>query len=494
MDSGLLGRIVGVLNEYYIVQRWKYLILHSDGEYNTAQYFKKSKNNRYPPLTDNALQHHLNGGDTIGVCCACINHQYVSKFMTFDIDSLDTEITDKVITQLRKNGIFDIAVSFSGGKGYHVDIFFDNCLPIKILDTYYQHVLQSTGLIYLKHGSNYVVEMRPTEPKKGNVGNGVKIPLGHNWASKNKTQDNYCCYVDYRNGYLPIDTAFVPAMFSHIEKIDSNWFRLLCDGFQKVEYKNQAKQYSEIKARHKPLPQYQQGTDIDCTVDALQKLEEQGLPCLHSRVKSLFKLARYYYWCGLEQQDCKDTLSEWMEQQDKTKYATSLSESKTDIENIANYVYDNNLGIINTPKDISVSYGEIKQILKAKTKAQKLLCFAMLIHSKRYATKTGKFYFPYSLMMQSTGIQSDKTIYKAINQLAEQGLIQISSRNQKQSKTKIKATNIYQMLIDNTNDEKYIVSKDTEAYESDFKRCIKSLIPQEELKHICSRRMLEYIG
>lgn len=491
-----MGRIVDVLNEYYILQRWKYLILHkSDGEYDTAQYYKNNKENKYPPLTDTALKYHLNGGNTIGVCCAYIDHQYVSKFLTFDIDSLDIQITNKVIAQLRKDGIYNIAVSFSGGKGYHIDIFFDNCVPIKILNTYYQHILQSTGLDTLKNHNNYVVEMRPTEPKKDRkVGNGVKIPLGHNWASKDKTKDNYCYFVDYRNDYLPIDTAFVPAMFQHIEKIDSNWFRLLCDGFQQQEYKNQAKQYTEIKSNHKPLPQYQQGTDLDCTVDTLQRLEEQGLPCLHSRVKSLFKLARYYYWCGLEQQDCKDTLSAWMEQQDKAKYATPFADGQKDIENIVNYVYDNNLGIINTPKNISVSYGDIKQILTAKTKAQKLLCFAMLIHSKRYATKTGKFYFPYSLMMQSTGIHSNKTICIAINQLAGQGLIEIISRNQKQKKTKIKATNIYRMLIYNTDDKQYIVSKDAEEYENDFKICIKSLIPGQELNRICSRRMFEYIG
>lgn len=277
MDSGLLGRIVDVLNDYYIVQRWKYLTLNKNTkEYSTQQFYKNSKTNKYPPLTDTALQYHLKNGNTLGVCCAYISSQYVSKFLTFDIDSLDTQITDKVIAQLRKDKIYDIAVSFSGGKGYHVDIFFDNCIPIGVLDTYYQHILQSTGLIKLKHGSNFVVEMRPTE------GYGVKLPLGHNWTHDG---NNYCCYVDYRNGYVPIDTAFVPGMFAHIEKIDSNWFRLLCDGLEKESCKNQAKQYSEIKAKHKMLPQYQQGTDLDITVDALQRLEEQGLPCLHSRVK-----------------------------------------------------------------------------------------------------------------------------------------------------------------------------------------------------------------
>lgn len=183
-----------------------------------------------------------------------------------------------------------------------------------------------------------------------------------------------------------------------------------------------------------------------------------------------------------------------MQQQDKSKYSTPLNKSEKDIQNIVNYVYDNNLGIINTPKDISVSYTEIKQILTAKTKAQKLLCFAMLIHSKRYATKTGVFYFPYSLMMESTGIHSMTTISKALNQLADQNLIKIVCRNQKQEKTDIKAANKYRMLIQCTDSANYIIAKDTTNYENDFKACVKSLISEKELNRICSRRMLDYLG
>lgn len=154
------------LNELYITTRKKY-IKQKGSNYST---FNKYENSSALTLSDWMLQLHLDGSETYGV----FNGNTVNKFITFDVDYADDQPMAKWATRklidvlesefnIRSNYIH---VSFSGNKGYHVDLFFDE--PIKADDAFafYQRVISVADLPSNK------VEYRPSYTQA------VKLPLG----------------------------------------------------------------------------------------------------------------------------------------------------------------------------------------------------------------------------------------------------------------------------------------------------------------------------
>ena len=66
------------------------------------------------------------------------------------------------------------------------------------------------------------------------------------------------------------------------------------------------------------------------------------------------------------------------------------------------------------------------EIIKIKGKNDRLVLYSLLIHSKRYAVKSGVFYMSYAQMTQVTGIKSRTTLVKIIKQLEESKLITVT--------------------------------------------------------------------
>jgi len=120
---------------------------------------------------------HLRGTRTYGVTF----HDYRTKFFGFDIDFYLTSPTNQALTivllvdTLRRLNIPEdcIHILGSGMKGFHIDLYFDEWMPISALLKLGQRVLELTGL---DNSSRYVkVEFRP-EGVEG--GRGVRLPLG----------------------------------------------------------------------------------------------------------------------------------------------------------------------------------------------------------------------------------------------------------------------------------------------------------------------------
>jgi hypothetical protein len=173
------------LNDLYVLNRWRYLILKQNGIYQTVIYYKDDKkvkkNNKHKtsPLVDWNIIQHLQGQNTLGVFAGKINGIESSKFMTFDIDVKDKIIAKwyvyKLGDTLQNNGIYDFYISFSGNKGYHVDLFFDAPVPVTTLKRFFDYILIQSECDNIDCGE---VEFRPT------LQQGVKIPLGYNYRNK----------------------------------------------------------------------------------------------------------------------------------------------------------------------------------------------------------------------------------------------------------------------------------------------------------------------
>ena len=123
----------------------------------------KRKGEFYSPLTDGVLRNHLEHKYAVAVFAG----ERSSRFLCFDVDDGRRETVGEVIGALMEMGFprCGIHVSLSGGKGYHIEVFFDKLVRTEKLKRIYQRVLDLTELTVRQ------VEFRPTNS------NAIKLPL-----------------------------------------------------------------------------------------------------------------------------------------------------------------------------------------------------------------------------------------------------------------------------------------------------------------------------
>jgi hypothetical protein len=138
----------------------------------------------------------------------------------------------------------------------------------------------------------------------------------------------------------------------------------------------------------------------------------------------------------------------------------------------------------------------MKQVLKAKSKNDKLVLYSMLIHSKRYAIKSGVFYMAYSLMEKATTL-TRKTLIKIVTKLDDDGFIEIISRNKNRFNNGNfagKETNKYKITL-NIIENKIILVEDKvfnvdreDNYIESFNECLLNFYSDKEIKQLLSVR------
>jgi hypothetical protein len=197
-DGNYLEKVIRRLSELYINERYKYLLLDQGGNYYTKKYPDSNPEEKYKsrPLLDYNLEYHLKEKYTIGVFA----HPRKVKFICFDVDYVDIEkakqVVTKLIDSLNSLGIDNdyINVSWSGNKGYHVEIFFVKPMINSVVHNFYKVVLNRA---IFSNGEGGKVEFRPTKQQ------GVKLPLGANFKNTNMLT-NKCWFVDFKNDFKMI--------------------------------------------------------------------------------------------------------------------------------------------------------------------------------------------------------------------------------------------------------------------------------------------------
>jgi len=270
------------------------------GTYCTKIYDKEVKAKGNLPLVDGLLKQHLEGKKTIGV----FGGKQYCKFILFDIDVPYTDkpdiesarwITYKIINTLIELGIDEkyINVNYSGNKGYHVVVFFNEQINIDLLKTFRSTVLNYGELNNLEHGN--------VDELKGTDGHGVKLPLGFNYRSKDII-NNKCVYVDKWNLSNILDDNYILS----IQKMDKEDFYNIINKQKDTGItKNKINKLEKAIGNYKPLFIYKENVDEDATVEKCEKLEVEGLKMQGSRHNSLLLLARYYKHIGLSEESNK---------------------------------------------------------------------------------------------------------------------------------------------------------------------------------------------
>lgn len=461
LSNQAMSQVIQKFFDLYIVNYNKYLIMNQKGTYTTLNAESNKKIKRFGKWQ---IQEHLKGSSTYGV----FSGDYISSFICFDIDvpePLNARWTVYyLIDTLIHIGIPEdyIYISSSGNKGYHVDIYFNNPLYNNLIQDFYNIVMSKLDLSLIKGQ----IELRPTKE------HGLKLPLGRNYKNKNAST-NKCWYVNYDDQLKPIRRL---KYILDIKQMDISIIKEIIENEKEITVfdievdKEEALQIESTKAyldtKYKPLATYQRNIDNQSTIEEAERLENEGLTQTGTRHNSLYLLAKYYKYNDYSQQENENSLIEWMSNQDTRFYNTSFKDCIKDIKEIVTYIYDKDISLVSERKEIKIHYDEMQFIIKAKSKNEKLLLYALIIHHKRYESKTGIFYMTYNQMSKSTGL-SLRTVKRLIDKLNDSNLIEIVERNRKvfdeKGRLLTKRPNKYKVLSPVINNDigKYITMTDS---------------------------------
>lgn len=493
-------RIKDRLLELYFVQTKSYLIMQRDGNYISYTKGKEnSKGKKAKALHDWQLYAHLDGKHTLGARSGVM----MNIFLAFDVDFPNISMA-KWVTYAISNVLDEMRIehhiSFSGSKGYHIEIFFEDLVTHHIHKNLFDYVLDKADVRqYFKSKKSKMtrknangedvelgeVEYRPSEAY------GIKLPLGYHQKTK-----RFCGFCDKSDGLRVMGATESYEYLLKIKRINSKelteeYFPELLT-YTKIEQyasKEEFMQTESAIAQYNPLKQY--NLNENEAIDEAQDLLTNGLKYKNSRHNSMFKIAKLFKYYGLEEDEATEKLLEWMNRQPKELYEATAEEARNDIIKSVHDVYAGSYSIKPIPKEIAVTYQEIVAIIKSCPKeTEKLLMYAILIHSKRWATKQGAFYFTQEKMAEATALGLT-TVKVTIPKLEKLGVLEYIKRNQKfDRETKKCPANEYRVTLkvdpEIVESKIYITDK-----QDDFNKCLLNFFTVDELKKKLPRRHVD---
>lgn len=469
--------IIKKLDDLYIVQTGRYLRQSKQGYITCIAGRTNNQGKKTPKLNDWHFEQHLTGKFTVGT----FSGEQTTRFMTFDVDfhypSKAKWVTGKVANTLNELNI-EHHISFSGNKGYHIDIFFEDLIKVDNARRLFNYVIQMSDVVEHSDAGNKV-EFRVTSSQ------GVKLPLGiHQKTGK------YCGFID--DDFNVMNKQQSEAYLLTINKIDSHQVLDILEindtDKQKIDTKDLIKVEDAISP-FVPMANHEQSEDY--SIERAKKLLTEGLQVQGSRHNSTFLICMYLKYCGYERDECKNELYVWMDSQNPGSYTTKLSDCYKDIDLIVRDVYEKDYNLSGSNKDLTVTLNELKWIIdKCPEKNQKLITYALLKHSKRHANMQGVFYMPALMIASATGV-TEKTARNQVNKLIDFGVIEAVARNRKPIGGKglqRHKPNLYRLNIDITVDDSNVL---TINESHDFKSCMLYFFDKKELNRMLPRKQYE---
>lgn len=474
---------VSKMNELYVIRRNRFL------QQTRANYITRQQGVGYDkrPLVDSMIDEHIEGLHTYGIFAT--DH---SKVLIFDFD-FENDWNSckwhyyKVRDVLINSGISsdDIHTTFSGNKGLHIELFFDNPISVRTLKRFYHYIL---GEAELSHLTNKI-EFRPTEKM------GVKLPLGIH-----KKTGKRCTFVEPLNVDTPLPIEYILS----INPMDSQLF--LEDVIDEMD-----EQYAETEfiatdtAPIRKADLYELNDEEQFNDDYFIGLYEKGIPVKGSRHQSTFRLAifmksRY----GLGEKEVLSHMIEWIQQQPQSLMDTPMDSAIEKTKHIVRKVYHYNYSMRTAKTEVTFTKDELTFILTAKNSAgkqltpkQKSILFVLLGHSKRYANNNRTFYMTYKQMTELTGVKQRKPLVSAINDFEDMGYIIIHRRNVREAGSHKHLPNIYEVSYahentadSDTNANNGITVKTYDVQQ--FNDNVTSMFSSQELKDLLPRRQYEH--
>ncbi|MCU6709789.1 hypothetical protein M6D81_13915 [Paenibacillus sp. J5C_2022] len=457
------------LYDLYIIQSRHYIVGTTAGKYRTVS--------RGLPLHRSLMSEHLNGGKPVGT----FSGQFFTKFICFDVDYRDHDMAKwavyKLNAALLDSKIDNHVTSFSGEKGYHVEVFFEKPISTDKARAFYEYILKQADIDDIPSEAG-VVEFRPTAKQA------VKLPMcNHGVTGK------YAGFCQIDDGLKPMDEAESKEYLMSIKKTDP---AIVYDALREMTADppytmKDAAQMEDVIAGHKLLESHRQ--DESYTLERASRLFSEGMTGPGQRHKSFIILARLFNHNGADIAVAEAAILSWLDRQDKSFYRTERAAVEKDLQEVLTWVYENNKTLTTQLKDLTVSFGEVDAIMRrCKTKGEKAVMYAILVHSKRWTEGDGQaFYMTYKQMAESAGVSSD-TVWRVIEKLEAAELLEIVGRNRAAGGTYKKLPNVYRVKLESEGQAYAIEPNSTlediiaDVYR-DSKDRLRRILPRRQFDH-----------
>lgn len=454
--------VIDRIFDLYIIQSQRYLLQFPGGYYRTVP----NSLRRYH------LEYHLRGKSTVGTFAG----QYFTKLITFDVDFRDVEVakwvTYKLTATLDSVGIRSYLISFSGSKGYHVEVFLSKALPVESARRFHEFIIITADLSGIEGGE---VEYRPSSTQ------GVKIPLGYHQKT-----GAFCGYCRIEDGLRVMDAEESYAQLFAAQKTDPEIILDVISADSDYAYNpSDAADMEDAINRHRPLETYEQSESY--TLSRAAERYSTGLSGPGQRHKSFLLLARLFNHNGVDRAEALAAIADWFSWQDPRLYDSSREFCAKDLAECVDYVYDRDLTLSAEQKDLTVTFAEIDGIMRrCPLKNQKALAYAILIHSKRWADPGGTFYMTYEQMAIASGV-GIRTAKRLIDSLANAGVIEIVRRDQQKKGTFLKKPNVYRVLLESQEESGVFIVTGGERLED----CLDHFYGRDKLRRLLPRKQFE---
>lgn len=440
--------VVNKVTSLYVTYRGRYVmaingkvfIPHEDG-------FPKRLDKR-------AIINHVNQRYAIGVFSA----EFGSKFICFDVDMPDEDIVRKVIHGLCEFGFPKdrIYVSYSGGKGFHVEVFFTDLVYLNDLRNLYLWVIKKEDLDSKK------VEFRPT------FGQAIKLPL----SIHHKT-GNVCWYLN-ADTLEPIkDIEYV----TQIVQMDRDTVEEMIH--EKIVPSDLAQ---EIKTK-----QSSENSSV-CNLPCGENMTGAGMR--HEMMKAMALRERYK---DTPQEVIEEKLIKWAEAQNPDFITDPWNYVVKDAESLAAFVWSEKFRKYS--REIFITENDLETLLSLRGMYKKKLLFLLILFYRKF----GVVRMSHDRMVAYVGA-SRCGIIKALTALKEEeGRISAKSGTSYYSEGVLRRTSneyVYKPNTAKAMGAKIPVDWDfkEETFKGVYLKTMRDNVPREDWKKYFTKKELEELN
>src|SRR5699024_7941320 len=274
----------------------------------------------------------------------------------------------------------EILLTFSGSKGYHVEIFFYEMIPNSKLKQFYDLMLR------IVEATTKEVELRPTPSQ------GVKLPLSLNRKTGKK------CSIIHKE-YL-------------YEMEDVNLLNIQAIEFSRIEVQMEdlIEFYPEVKVDESSMEEDKektiQNTNVDfketVKVDYIEEVLKAGtLIESNSRHNVVLGVASLFNTQGRSMEETlkvtwdiiNRTFTEYHHFLDSS---WTLPKLRIETERVVELVFKNDIKLGTIAKPVFLAKEDILFTLQANRQKEREILLIMLVHAKKYANKEGVFFLTYN--------------------------------------------------------------------------------------------------
>ena len=377
------------LEDLYITYRGRFVMMTLDGNVFVPRY-KDPKTGKIKDqrITNKIVCGHLNGHYAICVYGGSAS----SKFLCFDVDDGNPQTVRTIIDILSKIGFprERIYVSTSGGKGFHVEMFFSSIMFTSDLKNIYNYVCAVGKLDTTK------VEFRPTG------GQSIKLPL-----SVHRKTGNICWYLDQET-LKPIPNP------EYIMKIEQIPHELALSISKNLPHYGYTLGYDREKIAERVLSD----EEMDAfSGDHYPDLTEPG-----KRNALMVQIAVHNRYRNMDRDTCEVELRSWYHRQNPEFIKSSEDFVEMELTKILDWVYGDKFVIGSRKREIVFLKSDMKILFAQDKRSERLVLFLIQYYEKAH----GSCCLSVERISEQIGLGM-RTVHTAIQYLVTNRWIEIMS-------------------------------------------------------------------